>query len=156
MLARRMSVRLSQEGRAYCIETDKLIELVFSNNVTFGLSCIVGYWNGIWASPKMKMIAFGTLPRTLDLKKIRYGTSSVAGVVSGSRTTTVARLPPWASTFVYNTMGVGQRVARVHRQCWDSYSSHRICLGSRKSLKMSASVSLNESVPPRQTGNKFA
>jgi len=50
---------------------------------------------------------------TLDIEKFRHGTSTLACVVSLVRPTTVASLSHRASTFVYNTVSVTQRVAQV-------------------------------------------
>ena len=64
-------------------------------------------------SPKIRVIPSRTLSKTLDLEKFSNGTAAVATVVDLVRPTTVATLSHWASIFVYNTMAVTQRVARV-------------------------------------------
>ena len=48
-----------------------------------------------------------------DLEKFRQGTSTVASVVSFVGPMTDGSLSYWASTIMYNTVGMTQRVARV-------------------------------------------
>jgi len=73
----------------------------------FMLHCANGMWNVI---SKTKVFSSRTLVKTADF---RHGPSTVAGFVNLVQLTTVTSLSYWASIFVYNTMNVTQRVARV-------------------------------------------
>jgi len=98
--------------RRYCIETAERIELVFGTEAILGSS----YTVLTRITPNITAHPSGTLSQTLDLEKLRHGTSTVASVVNLVRPTTIACLSHWASTFVYNTMAVTQGVARVRRR----------------------------------------
>ena len=77
----------------------------------------------MWA--KMKVLPSRTLSQTLDLEKIRNYMSTVANVIKlrwtlsvikwrrSSVASSLASLSHWTSIFVYNTMYVTYRVARV-------------------------------------------
>jgi len=56
----------------------------------------------------------GIFLQTLDIEKFLHGTYTVANDANAVRPSSVASLSHSASTFVYNTMGVTQQIARVH------------------------------------------
>jgi len=70
-------------------------------------------WKGILISPKIRVLPSRALFQTPIFLLFCRSMSIVASVVNLVRPTTVASLPHRTSTFVYNTMGVTQRVARV-------------------------------------------
>jgi len=75
------------------------------------------FWKVIRVSPKIRILLSWTLSQTLDFKKFRDRRKCcqlkwTLSVINWRRSS-VASLSHWASTFVYNTMGVTQRVARV-------------------------------------------
>jgi len=100
------SVYLSQAG----IVSKRLnrSSLFFGAQATLGSS----YTTGNSGISKVRALPSETVPNS-GLKNIRHGTSTVANVVKLVRPTTDASLSRWASTFVYNTMDVTQRVAWV-------------------------------------------
>ena len=93
----------------------KRTELVFDTELTLRLfvHCVI---RKLVYLQKTTVLPSGTLSRTLDLEKFRQCTSTVARVVNIVPPTTIASLSHSASTFVYNTMGVTQRVSGVRQQ----------------------------------------